>query len=73
MNNPQVDPNTMMTIVLDYIEERTGEKFNPGPIQLDAYGFMVLNDMFWDVINWNRIKHNIIEVLDKQGQRVKIF
>lgn len=72
MTNP-IDPQTMITIIFEYIFDRTGERPQVGNITIDPYGMMVIQQNYQTAIEWFAKKLNINMLYDVNKNLIKIY
>ena len=72
MTQEEVDFNSMMNVIFEYIFERTGEKIN-GQINIGPFGQMMVHQNFPIALEWFVKKNNINILSNKKGEVIKIF
>ena len=69
-----VTPQTMVSVLDDYVFERTGKRLEMKGIQVDPWGMMIIQENYQFALDWYRIKYEIHVLQDKDKQTVlKLF
>ncbi len=71
MNN--VHPDTMISVIFEYIFDRTGERVENQNINIHPFSMIMIQQNYQLAMEWFMKKFNVNILYNKEGQVIKIY